>query len=173
MGSIVISIPLLLALLVIMVALPFGFMRLSAYLRNRRDIAEQTNHISEMLTQQVQALTSELQHWRVKLDSADAVPRYLDGLIRVCEAQTAIYEKTAEASDRMADAVKVFTSAVVAPDQFAPSPDEVRQYDESLASRRYLEAQFLAEGLTEDEAQAKAEAVDQKKILYPQMTPGL
>ena len=77
---------------------------------------------------------------------------YMAGLVKVCEANVAQYEK-------LTAAIEKFSALVV-----APGKDELTTYDEGIADRSYRTQQYMAEGLTKANAETRADADIAEKI---------
>ncbi len=85
----------------------------------------------------------------------EAFPQYVKGLISVCEAQVKQYEE-------LRKAIESFTATITGPRK----DDGFTEYDPTAADKTYRVQTFMAQGMTMEEAEAKA-ALEQDRIIFP------
>lgn len=105
----------------------------------------------------VKKVADELENLR---NQGDTYVKYVGGFIQTCESQVA-------AHDRLNATVERLVSAIVAPKADRPAVDEVQNYDESQADRTYRVQQYMASGLTRENAETRARSEEAEVLLAP------
>lgn len=100
-------------------------------------------------------LAEAMEKWAVQVE---LMPKYMAGFVSVCEAQVKQYED-------LTKAIGGFTGAVLGPRK----DDGFTEYNEEAANRSWIKQSFMAEGKTEEEANALADQEEKKRVLsFPQ-----